>query len=120
MSSVIKPGRTGVPSKSSIVTTYSMRNGPNWAVERHSAPFSESTVMARPAEMAVPPVGDWRDRRPCDIPWRAILAASKPWSAVPIIGDSEPRAFTNRANAQAECLAAPSLKGTGRIKSSRY
>jgi hypothetical protein len=48
-----------------------------------------------------------------------VLATSKPWSAVPIIGDSESRAVTNRANAQTECLAAPSLKRTGRAETNR-
>jgi hypothetical protein len=38
---------------------------------------------------------------------------------VSIIGDSEPRALTNRANAQTERLAAPSLKGTDRVEASR-
>jgi hypothetical protein len=38
---------------------------------------------------------------------------------VPIIGDSESRALTNRANAQTEYLAAPSLKRTGRAETGR-
>ena len=38
---------------------------------------------------------------------------------MPIIGDSESRALTNRANAQTECLAAPSLKRTGRAETNR-
>ena len=38
---------------------------------------------------------------------------------MPIIGDGESRALTNRANAQTECLAAPSLKRAGRAETSR-
>jgi hypothetical protein len=38
---------------------------------------------------------------------------------MPIIGHGEPRTLTNRANAQTECLAAPSLKRTGRAETSR-
>jgi hypothetical protein len=36
-----------------------------------------------------------------------------------VFRDGQPRTLTNRANAQAECLAAPSLKGGGRAETSR-
>jgi hypothetical protein len=42
--------------------------------------------------------------------------ASKAWRSMAVIRDGQPRALTNRADAQTECLAAPSLKGRGRIK----
>jgi hypothetical protein len=66
-----------------------------------------------------PPAVRLRDRRACAIPSRSVPLATKTGGAVPIIGDSEPRALTNRANAQTEYLAAPSLKRRGRIKTSR-
>jgi hypothetical protein len=36
-----------------------------------------------------------------------------------VVRDREPRALTNRAHTQTECLAAPSLKRTDRVEASR-
>jgi hypothetical protein len=38
---------------------------------------------------------------------------------MPIIGDGEPRTLTNRANAKTKCLAAPNLKLTRWVETSR-
>ena len=66
-----------------------------------------SQVAGCPGVGHRPLVGDLRDRRACDIPFRALLATSKAWGAVPVVRDGEPCALTNRANAQTKCLAAP-------------
>jgi hypothetical protein len=66
-----------------------------------------------------PPVIGLRDGRARATPFRAVSSAPKVWRTARIILNGEPRALTNRANAQTECLAAPSLKGTGRVETRR-
>ena len=63
-----------------------------------------------------PPVIGLRDGRACAIPLRAVSPAAKAWRAVSVILNGEPRGLANRANAKTKGLAAPSLKGTGRVE----
>ena len=67
-------------------------------------------VLVSAGAATSPPICVLRDRRACDIPLRAVLAASKAWCAMPIIGDGQLRAFAEGTNGQRQYSTAVSIE----------